>query len=75
MANKYILVKNIKVPKNHETYFIPYIRLFRYHPNIINCIDAVCCTEYRRILYKEFIVTKQFTATKYIKRIYCKNPL
>ena len=44
MANIYVLVKNIKVHplqillKNHETYFIPYIRLFRYHPNIINVL-------------------------------------
>ena len=39
MANIYIIVKNIKVLlKNHETYFIPYIRLFRYHPNIINAL-------------------------------------
>ena len=38
MANIYILVKKYQSSKNHETYFIPYIRLFRYHPNIINAL-------------------------------------
>ena len=64
MANIYIRVKNIKVHplkfllKNHETYFIPYIRLFRYHPNIINALMQSVVQSTEKFYIQSLLSTK-----------------
>ena len=55
MANIYILLILLK---NHETYFIPYIRLFRYHPNIINALMQSVVQSTEEFYIKSLLSTK-----------------